>query len=240
MIDRRRPNRSWMEPKRYYPMYAGIAGILQKFLSRCRVRRGRFLRLDLGVQLATQAPEAARQLLGCFLRTADCVVRITEVEAYNGTDDPASHAYRGPNKRNAVMFGPAGHLYTYTMHGHTCCNVVCSPAGVANAVLIRAGEVVDGVDAARTRRRPGVVDWQLARGPGNLTRALGITMEHGGVNLCEAGAPVRLEPGALGEREEVAVGPRVGVSRAADEPLRFWIDGDPTVSAYRRSPRAEL
>lgn len=186
-----------------------------------------------------QAPEAARLLLGCVLRTADSAVRITEVEAYCGTDDPASHAFKGLTRRNAVMFGPAGHLYTYTMHGHTCCNVVCSPQGVAHAVLIRAGEVVDGRDVARARRRPGIVEWQLARGPGNLTRALGITMEHSGVNLCSGSAPVRLEPGGLHDTEVVATGPRVGVSRAAEVPLRFWIDGNPTVSAYRRSPRAE-
>ena len=188
--------------------------------------------------LSPDARASARLLLGCFLATPDVTVRITEVEAYAGTDDPASHAYKGRTERNAVMFGPAGHLYTYTMHGHTCCNVVCSPAGVAQAVLIRAGEVVDGAEVAYSRRRPGVSATHLARGPGNLTRALGVTMDHSGVDLCDRGSEVRLLRGQLRAGESVAVGPRVGVSKAADDPMRFWIQGDPTVSAYRRSPRA--
>lgn len=188
--------------------------------------------------LDSDARVSARLLLGSYLATAEVTVRITEVEAYAGTDDPASHAYKGPNTRNAVMFGPAGHLYTYTMHGHTCCNVVCSPEGVAQAVLIRAGEVVGGEDMARGRRRAGVVTEHLARGPGNLTRALGITMEHSGVDLFDGDSPVTLTRGDVREGEQVAVGPRVGVSQAADEPMRFWIRDDPTVSAYRRSPRA--
>lgn len=188
--------------------------------------------------LSPDALASARVLLGCFLATPDVTVRITEVEAYAGTDDPASHAYKGQTARNAVMFGPAGHLYTYTMHGHTCCNVVCSPAGVAQAVLIRAGEVIEGAEVARSRRRPGVSDAHLARGPGNLTRALGVTMAHSGVDLCDRGSEVTLVRGKLRASESVAVGPRVGVSQAADDPMRFWIEGDPTVSAYRRSPRA--
>ncbi|MDK8346856.1 DNA-3-methyladenine glycosylase [Brevibacterium sp. UMB1308A] len=188
--------------------------------------------------LSPDARTSARVLLGCFLATPDVTVRITEVEAYAGVDDPASHAYKGQTARNAVMFGPAGHLYTYTMHGHTCCNVVCSPAGVAQAVLIRAGEVVDGAEVARSRRRPGVSDAHLARGPGNLTRALGVTMAHSGVDLCDRGSEVTLVRGELRASESVAVGPRVGVSQAADDPMRFWIQDDPTVSAYRRSPRA--
>ena len=188
--------------------------------------------------LSPDARASARLLLGCFLATPDVTVRITEVEAYAGTDDPASHAYKGRTERNAVMFGPAGHLYTYTMHGHTCCNVVCSPAGVAQAVLIRAGEVVEGAEVAYSRRRPGVSAAHLARGPGNLTRALGVTMDHSGVDLCDRGSEVRLLRGELRAGESVAVGPRVGVSKAADDPMRFWIEGDPTVSAYRRSPRA--
>lgn len=188
--------------------------------------------------LSPDARASARVLLGCFLATPDVTVRITEVEAYAGVDDPASHAYKGQTARNAVMFGPAGHLYTYTMHGHTCCNVVCSPAGVAQAVLIRAGEVVDGAEVAYSRRRPGVSATHLARGPGNLTRALGVTMDHSGVDLCDRGSEVRLLRGELRAGESVAVGPRVGVSKAADDSMRFWIQGDPTVSAYRRSPRA--
>ena len=185
--------------------------------------------------LQDDALASARALLGARLRRGNVAVEITEVEAYLGQDDPASHAWKGPTKRNQVMFGPPGHLYCYTMHGHTCCNVVCSPEGLASAVLIRAGRVVDGIDEAR-ERRPGVPDGRLARGPGNLTKALGITMADAGVPLFDAGSSVRLEPGRASV--DVSSGPRVGVSRAADEPWRFWLTGDPTVSAYRRSKAA--
>ena len=179
---------------------------------------------------------SAPSLLGAVLRKGDVAVEITEVEAYLGESDPASHAWKGPTKRNQVMFGPPGHLYCYTMHGHTCCNVVCSREGLASAVLIRAGAVIDGLALAR-ERRPGVVDERLARGPGNLCRALGITMADAGVDLLAPDSAVRLLPG---ERvEDIASGPRVGVSRAADEPWRFWIAGDRTVSAYRRNSAAD-
>lgn len=185
--------------------------------------------------LQGDALSSARALLGARLWRGPVGVEITEVEAYLGQDDPASHAWKGPTKRNEVMFGPPGHLYCYTMHGHTCCNVVCSPEGLASAVLIRAGRVVEGIDEAR-RRRLDVPDERLARGPGNLTKALGITMADAGTDLFDERSLVRLEPGrGCGE---VSTGPRVGVSRAADEPWRFWLTGDPTVSAYRRSKAA--
>ena len=185
--------------------------------------------------LDEDALASARMLLGARLRRGEVVVEITEVEAYLGQADPASHAWKGPTKRNRVMFGPPGHLYCYTMHGHTCCNIVCSPNGLASAVLVRAGRVVEGLEEAR-QRRPGVVDIKLARGPGNLTRALGITMADAGAALFEAGSPVQLLTGR--RIDEVSTGPRVGVSRAADEPWRFWVTDDPTVSAYRRSKLA--
>lgn len=178
-----------------------------------------------------------RLLLGSVLHGRDVSVEITEVEAYLGETDPASHAYKGPTARNAVMFGPPGHLYTYTMHGHTCANVVCSPAGEARAVLVRAGRVIDGESLAEGRRtRHGRF---LARGPGNLTRALGITMADGGTALFEPHSPVRLElrPGDVAE-PPISAGPRVGVPRAVDDPYRFWITGDPSVSAYRRAASA--
>ncbi len=164
------------------------------------------------------------------------VVRITEVEAYAGTSDPASHAYAGPTPRNRVMFGPAGWLYVYRLHGHHCCNIVCGPDGQAAAVLIRGGEVVAGAAEAR-QRRGDLPAARLARGPGCLTRALGITMADADTDLLAPSGTVRLyartrEPG------DISTGPRVGVSRAADEPRRLWLTGDPTVSAYRRSPRA--
>lgn len=177
------------------------------------------------------------RLLGMLLVRGGVAVQITEVEAYEGADDPASHAWKGPTRRNEVMFGPAGHLYTYAMHGHTCCNIVCSPEGVANAVLIRAGRVIAGIEEARARR-PGVPDERLARGPGCLTRALGITMADAGTDLFSEASPVRLMLPDAGEGDDAApviAGPRVGVPRAAEEPLRFFLAGDPTVSAYRRA-----
>jgi DNA-3-methyladenine glycosylase len=182
-----------------------------------------------GPDLRRPALEVAPLLLGCILRTPDAAVRLVEVEAYEGDADPASHAYRGLTRRNAVMFGSAGHLYVYRLHGHTCANIVCGTEGVASAVLLRAGEVVDGLDAVRTRR-PGVADAALARGPGNLCRALGIGAAHYGVPL--TGPEVLLVPGD--GVQPVASGPRVNVSSAADLPWRFWITGSPAVSTYKR------
>ena len=180
--------------------------------------------------------QVAPLLLGAVLRHGDVAVRLTEVEAYAGLDDPASHAFRGATPRNTVMFGPPGHLYLYFSYGmHWAANVVCGPEGTASGCLLRSGEVVEGVELARERRH-GAADRDLARGPGRLTQALGLSHEHRGLDLF-AGGPVRIEPGA-GTPFEVATGPRVGVSRAADVPWRFWVAGDRYVSAYKRSPRA--
>jgi DNA-3-methyladenine glycosylase len=185
--------------------------------------------------------EAAPLLLGWRLvsDTAEgrVAVELTEVEAYAGTADPASHAYRGPTPRNEVMFGPAGHLYVYLSYGmHWCANIVTGPAGEASAVLLRSGRVVEGTDLAKRRRGPSVRGRSLARGPACLTSALAITRDHNGVDLL-AGGPLRVE---ASERRAAAVatGPRVGVSTAPDVAWRFWVAGDDTVSAYRRSPRA--
>lgn len=189
----------------------------------------------MSVELHPSAVVSARLLLGAVLRRGDVAVAITEVEAYEGVDDPASHAFRGPTPRNQVMFGPPGRLYVYTMHGHFCANIVCSPEGRANAVLVRAGRVVDGVEHARTRR-PGVPDHRLARGPGCLTRALGITLADAGTDLFDDRSAVRLAPRS--EEPRIIAGPRVGVSRAAEVTWRFWVPDDPTVSAYRPAKRA--
>ena len=190
--------------------------------------------------LSGPAPEVAAQLLGARLthRTDEgmVTVQLTEVEAYDGQADPASHAWRGPTPRNTVMFGPPGFLYVYFSYGmHWCANVVCGPDGTASAVLLRAGRVVEGAELARVRRGPRTRERSLARGPACLTQALGIDRRHDGADLCADG-PLRLEPGA--PPGEVASGPRVGISRAADVPWRFWATDDPTVSAYRRSVRA--
>ena len=135
------------------------------------------------------------------------------------------------------MFGPPGHLYVYFSYGmHWAANVVCGPDGTASGVLLRAGEVVDGVEVARARRGRAP-DRDLARGPGRLTQALGLTAEHKGAYLL-GGGPVRLEPGP--RPETILAGPRVGVSVEADRPWRFWDAGSRFVSDYKRSPRAPL
>lgn len=187
-------------------------------------------------------PEAARVVLGGELSSGGVVLRIVEVEAYGGGPDsafpdPAAHTYRGPGPRNRVMFGDAGHLYVYLSHGiHHCANIVFRPAGEGSGVLLRAAEVVAGEELVAARRE-GVVGRSLARGPGNLGRALGISLDHGGTDVLDPGSPVRFTPGHLAD-ELVSTGPRVGVSRASDRPWRYWVTGSPAVSAYRRSPRA--
>ncbi len=186
--------------------------------------------------LSGAADAVAPRLLGARLSAGGVVVRLTEVEAYAGEDDPGSHAFRGRTPRTAVMFGPPGVAYVYFSYGmHWCLNVVAGPAGRAAAVLLRAGEVVEGIDAAR-ERRPGAPDRDLCRGPARLTRALGITGEHGGTDLLDPGAAVRLELAA--PPPEVHSGPRVGVAGAGSAtPWRFWLPGEPTVSAYRAAAR---
>ena len=187
--------------------------------------------------LQRPATEVAPALLGALLTVGGVSVRLTEVEAYLGELDPGSHAFRGPGRRNAVMFGPPGHLYTYFTYGmHVCANVVCSPEGIASAVLLRAGEVVSGMDVARTRRATSRRDSDLASGPARLCVALGITLDDGGADL--TGRRIRLE---LPEsRAPYSTGPRTGVSGPGGSdayPWRFWIPGDPTVSPYRAAVR---
>jgi DNA-3-methyladenine glycosylase len=207
--------------------------------------------------------EVAPDLLGCVLESElpDGLVAVilTEIEAYAGQADPASHAYRGPTRRNAVMFGEPGHAYVYFTYGmHFCVNLVCLPAGTASAVLLRAGSVVAGADLARRRRaatrsarsarsgpadrdlahgpavRSGPADRDLARGPARLCQALGIDRTLDGVDACDPGSVLRIRPGSRATPPGmIRSGPRVGVSQAADEPWRFWVAGDPTVSAYR-------
>lgn len=193
-------------------------------------------------RLAGAADEVAPALLGWRLsHTTDegtVSVVLTEVEAYLGEADPASHAYRGRTPRNAVMFGTAGHLYTYRSYGiHWCCNVVTGVDDHASAVLLRAGRVVAGQELARARRGPRVADRSLARGPGCFAQALGLSDDQYGVDLV-CGGDVRLRPGDEVDTASIRSGHRVGVRLAADVPWRFWIADDPTVSAYRRNPRA--
>lgn len=193
--------------------------------------------MDPRARLSGRVEKVAPTILGATISHAGVSVRITEVEAYGGEHDPASHAYRGRTARNAVMFGPPGHLYVYFSYGmHHAGNVVCGPDGTATGALLRSGEVIDGIELARERRGARVSDRNLARGPGRLAQALGLTLADGGADLLTDG-PVRLllDAHPVGR---VATGPRVGVSRAADIAWRFWIAEDPYVSDYQRSPRA--
>ena len=182
--------------------------------------------------LEQPADVVAPQLLGWRLVAHGVTVRLTEVEAYGGHGaDPGSHAHRGPTPRSSIMFGPPGRLYVYFTYGmHWCANVVTGPEGEASAVLLRAGEVVDGLDVARGRR-PGAKDRDLCRGPARLARALGLDGSALGLDLLDPFSPVRLEQGS--HQGEVVVGPRVGLSAGHETPWRFWLAGEPTVSPYR-------
>ncbi len=193
----------------------------------------------------------APRLLGAQL--SSCVddlsvsVRITEVEAYAGHDDPGSHAYRGPTARNRAMFGPFGHLYVYFTYGmHWCANIVTGGPGSPAAVLLRAGEIIEGHDVARMRRPAARADAGLARGPARLAACLGLTGRHDGMQLLGADArwpadgQVRLlVRGRSLPRRTLRCGLRVGVAGPGGaEPFRwrYWIEGDPSVSAYRAAP----
>jgi DNA-3-methyladenine glycosylase len=213
---------------------------------------------------ARPSAEVAPDLLGCVLEheTADGLVaaELTEVEAYAGRSDPASHAYRGKTPRNAVMFGPPGHAYVYFTYGmHFCVNMVClGEHGSASAVLLRAGAITAGEDLARARRTRGrvsegpvsegpvsegpvserrarIASRDLARGPARLCQALSIDRSLDGADVCVASSPLRMRAGAGNPARsgKIITGPRVGVSSAAEIPWRFWYEGDPTVSVYR-------
>jgi len=233
------------------------------------------------------ATEVAPDLLGCILWHASpaglVAARLVEVEAYRGSIDPASHSFRGRTARNAVMFGPPGHAYVYFSYGmHYCVNLVCEPAGNAEAVLLRAGAVVAGAELARRRRyglpdtdaappdragpgaagstgadgsgttagrEPGAREGRrarsreldLARGPGRLCQALGIDRSLDGADVCGPGGSLGISPpDAAGQpvaaaASAILTGPRVGITRAADRPWRYWLAGDGHVSVYRPS-----
>ncbi len=181
----------------------------------------------------------APDLLGVVVTGAagpTVAVRITEVEAYGGVDeDPGSHAYRRRTPRNDAMFGPVGHAYVYFTYGmHWCLNVVAHEPGAAGAVLLRAGQIVTGLDTARARRGSSVSTRDLARGPARLARALGISGAHDGVDLLAGSGPLRLEPGGPAPGRVIRCGPRTGVGGAGEAlPWRFWVADDPTVSPHR-------
>jgi DNA-3-methyladenine glycosylase len=193
-------------------------------------------------ELAGDVLPAARRLLGCTVESdtpdGTVAVRLVEVEAYRGADDPASHSYRGPTPRNRVMFGPAGHLYVYFVYGmHFCANISCLDEGEAGAVLLRAGEVVSDLEVARRRRPAARRDAELARGPARLAMLLGLDRSRNGVDLTDPASPVRLAAGPPVPGSRVRTGPRVGVAAAHDLPWRLWVDGSPAVSPYRPGRR---
>jgi DNA-3-methyladenine glycosylase len=209
------------------------------------------------------ATNVAPDLLGCVLwhdsPAGLVVVRLVEVEAYEGLSDPASHAFRGQTARNAVMFGPPGYAYVYFTYGmHFCVNLVCQPAGRPEAVLLRAGEVMHGTALAALRRRGRTADLasdlaaggvdgsrkirevDLARGPGRLCQALAIDKALDGADVCGQDSPLGIgSPEATVDRALICSGPRVGISQAADRPWRYWVGGDRHVSVFRPfKPRA--
>ncbi|HLV05057.1 DNA-3-methyladenine glycosylase [uncultured Georgenia sp.] len=195
------------------------------------------------LDLTGSSLEVAPRLLGAHLTVRDdegvVTVRLTEVEAYDGAGDPGSHAYRGRTPRTEVMFGPPGRLYVYFTYGmHWCANVVCGVEGAASAVLLRGGEVVEGLELARSRRPAARRDVDLARGPARLAQALGLTGADNGLVL-GAGRGELHPPEHPPSRYET--GPRVGVAGPGGDgqvfPWRFWLPGEPTVSAYRPGVR---
>ncbi|WP_405579911.1 DNA-3-methyladenine glycosylase [Streptomyces sp. NBC_01190] len=199
--------------------------------------------------------EIAPDLLGRVLvRETDdgpIELRLTEVEAYDGPNDPGSHAYRGRTDRNAVMFGPPGHVYVYFTYGMWhCLNLVCGPEGRPSGVLLRAGEIVLGADLARVHRPTSRKASDLAQGPARLATALSVDRALDGADACAGGpdgpggpeqgsSPFRVLTGTPPDRALIRSGPRTGVGGGgADHPWRYWIDGDPTVSPYKaHSPR---
>jgi DNA-3-methyladenine glycosylase len=163
--------------------------------------------------------------------------RIIEVEAYQGAEDPASHAFRGLTPRNAIMFGPAGHLYVYFSYGvHWCANVVTGPAGSASAVLLRALEPVAGLEgmrAARWREQKRRSDRDLCRGPGRLTEALGIDRHANGIDLLDPASPVRLVDDGTVPPAVPGRSTRIGISAAQERMWRFFVPGHNGLSGSR-------
>jgi DNA-3-methyladenine glycosylase len=172
---------------------------------------------------ARDTVEVARDLLGKVIHHGRASARIVETEAYLGVDDAAAHSARGPTPRTRVIFGPPGHAYVYLIYGmHYCLNIVAEPEGVAGCVLIRAVEPIGAVAGGALS----------SNGPGKLTRALGITLDHYGVDLTRG--PITLHEPTDQEAFEIGISPRIGISQAAELPLRFFIRGNGFVS---REPR---
>jgi DNA-3-methyladenine glycosylase len=178
---------------------------------------------------ARTAVEVAQALLGKILIHGTAGARIVETEAYLGLADAAAHAWHGRTARTEVLFGPPGHAYLYLIYGmYECLNIVAEPHGSPGCVLIRALEPLSGIDEMRVRR-PGIRrDEDLANGPGKLTLAMGITRRHNGADLTRGTLTVR-EPNCK-ESFDISASPRIGITKNADWPLRFFIAGNRFVS----------
>lgn len=177
------------------------------------------------------APVVARDLLGCILVTRRDGIRtagrIVETEAYLGPEDAASHAAFRPSS-HALFFGEGGHAYVFLNYGvHCCLNAIAGPAGEPGCVLLRAVEPLDGVATMARRRGVPASARRLASGPGNLTRAFGVTLRDSGADLTSGSLVIEPRDRAPGA---IAAGPRIGITRAVERPLRFWVEGDPHVS----------
>lgn len=170
--------------------------------------------------------EVAPELLGRLLVRGDLSARIVEVEAYCGAEDPGSHAYRGMTKRNATMFGPAGHLYVYFTYGmHWCANVVCGDEGEGVAVLLRAAEPVAGIDQMWERRSKASRERDLLAGPARLCQAFGLTGVEDGADLVRASHGVTIVDDGTPPPTRPAVGTRIGLSRGKEHPWRWCTPG---------------
>jgi DNA-3-methyladenine glycosylase len=196
------------------------------------------------IDFTQEADLVAPQLLGAVLIRGSVAVEITEVEAYLGQRDEASHAYKGPTPRCATMFGPPLRLYVYASYGiHRAGNIVCAPSGVASGVLLRAGRVISGYETVRARRGEKPEDAALARGPGNIGQALGFDLTLNGAEILPRATREHVEASPdslqLVMRDHVpttVAGRRIGISKNIEAPLRFWIPNDRTVTSPRRPP----
>jgi DNA-3-methyladenine glycosylase len=198
-------------------------------------RRGRGLARSF---YARSSLEVAPELLNKVLVRGELAMRIVEVEAYAGADDPASHAFGGRTERNATMFGPAGHLYVYFTYGmHWCANVVCGPPGVPTAVLLRAGAPMRGLEQMRQARDVGRSvarrDRDLGSGPARLAQALGIDRALDGADLVPAGSEIRIVDDGVGPPDRPGRSERIGIRLATDRPWRWYVPGDPNLSRRR-------
>ena len=192
------------------------------------------LRAAISADFNAPSEDVARRLIGAIVSVDGVGGRIVETEAYD-REDPASHSFSGPTPRNAVMFGPPGHVYVYFTYGmHWCMNLVCGPEGRASAVLLRAGEVVERAPLATRRRPTAKTPRELARGPARLTLALGVDGSQDGLDATDPTSPLTVSTPAGTRGGEVLHGPRVGVAGdGAVHAWRFWLAGEPSVSAYR-------